>query len=131
MNSHNKNLKLPTNRNFGIVFSILFLIVSLWPVLHDGDLRVWSLVISLLFLILGLINSTLLQPLNKIWFKFGILLGYIIAPIVMLIVFFLVITPTSLILRLLKKDILNLKKNNNKTYWIERDEKINNMKNQF
>ena len=131
MNSKNKNLKLPTNRNFGIVFSVLFLIISLWPLLQDGNIRVWSLVISLLFLILGLINSTLLQPLNKIWFKFGILLGYIIAPIVMLIVFFFVITPTSIILRLFKKDILNLKKNNNKTYWIERDEKINNMKNQF
>ena len=90
-------IKLPTNRNFGIVFSIVFLIIALWPLLKQNDLRLWSLSISGIFFVLGLFNSKLLSPLNKIWFKFGMLLGSFIAPIVMGIVFFLVVTPTGLI----------------------------------
>ena len=126
-----QKIKLPSNRNFGIVFSIVFLIISLWPLLSQNDVRIWSLVISGIFLILGLINSKLLLPLNKIWFKFGILLGNFIAPIVMGIVYFMVVTPTGLIMRLLGKDLLNLKKNNKDTYWIEKDNSNNDLKNQF
>ena len=126
-----QKIKLPSNRNFGIVFSIVFLIISLWPLLSQNDVRIWSLVISGIFLILGLINSKLLLPLNKIWFKFGILLGNFIAPIVMGIVYFMVVTPTGLIIRLLGKDLLNLKKNNKDTYWIEKDNSNNDFKNQF
>ena len=126
-----QKIKLPSNRNFGIVFSIVFLIISLWPLLSQNDIRIWSLIISGIFLILGLINSKLLLPLNKIWFKFGILLGNFVAPIVMGIVYFMVVTPTGLIMRLLGKDILNLKKNNKDTYWIEKDNSNNDLKNQF
>ena len=126
-----QKIKLPSNKNFGIVFSIVFLIISLWPLLSQNDIRIWSLIISGIFLILGLINSKLLLPLNKIWFKFGILLGNFIAPIVMGIVYFMVVTPTGLIMRLLGKDILNLKKNNKDTYWIEKDNSNNDLKNQF
>ena len=126
-----QKIKLPSNRNFGIVFSIVFLIISLWPLLSQNDVRIWSLIISGIFLILGLINSKLLLPLNKIWFKFGILLGNFIAPIVMGIVYFMVVTPTGLIMRLLGKDLLNLKKNNKDTYWIEKDNSNNDLKNQF
>ena len=126
-----QKIKLPSNRNFGIVFSIVFLIISLWPLLSQNDIRIWLLVISGIFLILGLINSKLLLPLNKIWFKFGILLGNFIAPIVMGIVYFMVVTPTGLIMRLLGKDLLNLKKNNKDTYWIEKDNSNNDLKNQF
>ena len=126
-----QKIKLPSNRNFGIVFSIVFLIISLWPLLSQNDVRIWSLVISGIFLILGLINSKLLLPLNKIWFKFGILLGNFIAPIVMGIVYFMVVTPTGLIMRLLGKDLLNLKKNNKDTYWIDKDNSNNDLKNQF
>ena len=104
-----QKIKLPSNRNFGIVFSIVFLIISLWPLLSQNDIRIWSLIISGIFLVLGLINSKLLLPLNKIWFKFGILLGNFIAPIVMGIVYFMVVTPTGLIMRLLGKDLLNLR----------------------
>ncbi|GIR49952.1 MAG: hypothetical protein CM15mP58_20490 [Burkholderiaceae bacterium] len=107
-----QKIKLPSNRNFGIVFFIVFLIISLWPLLSQNEIRIWSLIISVIFLILGIFNSNLLLPLNKIWFKFGIFLGNFIAPIVMGIVFFLVVTPTGLIMRLLGKDLLNLKKNN-------------------
>ena len=126
-----QKIKLPSNRNFGIVFSVVFLIISLWPLLSQNDVRIWSLVISGIFLILGLINSKLLLPLNKIWFNFGILLGNFIAPIVMGIVYFMVVTPTGLIMRLLGKDLLNLKKNNKDTYWIEKDNSNNDLKNQF
>ena len=124
-------IKLPTNRNFGIVFSIVFLIIALWPLLKQNDLRLWSLYISGIFFVLGLLNSKLLLPLNKIWFKFGILLGSIIAPIVMGVVFFLVVTPTGLIMKLLRKDLLNLKKNKKETYWLDKDNSNSSLKNQF
>ena len=126
-----KNIKLPSNRNFGIVFFIVFLIIALWPLLKQNEIRIWSLIISFIFFVLGLINSKLLTPLNKIWFKFGILLGNIISPIVMGIVFFLVVTPTGLIMRLFRKDILKLKKNNKDSYWIDKDNTNSSMRNQF
>tara|TARA_Y100000591_G_C21752787_1_gene655716 strand:- start:766 stop:1152 length:387 start_codon:yes stop_codon:yes gene_type:complete len=124
-------IKLPTNRNFGIVFFVVFLIIAIWPILNENDIRLWSLIISLIFLILGIANSKLLTPLNKIWFKFGIFLGNFIAPIVMGFVYFFVVTPTGLIMKILGKDLLNLKKNNKETYWIKKDNSNNNLKNQF
>ena len=126
-----KNIKLPSNRNFGIVFFIVFLIIALWPVLKQNEIRIWSLIISFIFFVLGLINSRLLTPLNKLWFKFGIFLGNIISPIVMGIVFFLVVTPTGLIMRFFRKDILKLKKNTSDSYWINKDDTNSSMKNQF
>jgi len=125
-----KNI-LPTNRNFGLVFTIVFLIISFWPLLKGGDIRYWSLIISIIFFVLALLNSNLLTPLNKLWMQFGFLLGKIVSPIVMGFIFFLVVTPTGIIMRLLGKDLLNLKKNNQKTYWIHKNNKNNNMKNQF
>ena len=126
-----QKIKLPSNRNFGIVFFIVFLIISLWPLLNQNEIRIWSLILSTIFLILGLINSNLLLPLNKAWFKFGIILGNFVAPIVMGVVFFLVVTPTGIIMRLLGKDLLNLKKNTKETYWVKKDNSNNNLKNQF
>ena len=126
-----QKIKLPSNRNFGIVFSIVFLIISLWPLLNQNDIRIWSLIISGIFLVLGIINSKLLSLLNKIWFKFGIFLGNFIAPIVMGIVYFMVVTPTGLIMKLFGKDSLNLKKNNKNTYWIKKDNSNSDLKNQF
>ena len=126
-----KNIKLPSNRNFGVVFFIVFLIIALWPLLKQNEIRIWSLIISFIFFVLGLINSKLLTPLNKLWFKFGILLGNIIAPIIMGIVFFLVVTPIGLIMRFFRKDILKLKKNTSDSYWINKDDTNSSMKNQF
>ena len=125
------NIKIGSNKNFGIVFFIFFLIVSIYPLINGGEIRIWSLIVALIFLILGIVNSNFLTPLNKIWFKFGIFLGNFVSPIIMGIVFFLVVTPISLILRLLGKDILNLKKNNKRTYWIDKSEPKSKMKNQF
>ena len=126
-----QNLKLPSNRNFGIVFAIVFLIISLWPLLNQNEIRYWSLIVSIIFLSLGLINSKLLLPLNKIWFRFGIFLGNFIAPIVMGIIYFFVVTPTGLIMKMLGKDLLNLKKSNKDSYWIKKNNSNSSLKNQF
>ena len=125
------DVKISSNRSFGIVFFVVFLIIALFPLINDGNIRLWSLIVSLAFLALGLLNSKFLSPLNKIWFKFGLFLGKIISPIVMGVIFFLVVTPTGLIMRILGKDLLNLKKNNFKTYWVAKNNENNNMKNQF
>ncbi len=125
------DVKIGSNKSFGIVFFIVFLIISFYPLINQENIRVWSLIISLIFLILGLLNSKILNPFNKLWFKFGMILGRIISPIIMSIIFFLVVTPIALIMKLLKKDILNLKFNKTNTYWIEKSGPKSKMKNQF
>ena len=124
-------IKIGSNRSFGIVFFVVFLLISIYPIINDQDIRVWSLIVSLIFLILGIINSNILTPLNKVWFKFGILLGSFVSPIVMGVVFFLVVTPISLLMKLFGKDVLNLKRNNSKSYWIEKTGPKSRMKDQF
>ena len=124
-------IKISSNRSFGIVFFIVFLLIALYPLLKDNDLRIWSLVISFIFLILGLINSKILTPLNRLWFKFGLLLGKFISPLIMGIIFFIVVTPIGIIMRLLKKDLLNLKYNKKETYWIDKSGPKSKLKNQF
>ena len=125
------NIKIGSNRSFGIVFFIVFLIVAIYPLINNGEIRLWSLIISLIFLFLGLLNSKILNPLNKLWFRFGIFLGKVISPLIMGIIFFLVVTPIGLLMRLLNKDLLNLKFKNTSTYWIEKNEPKSKMKNQF
>jgi hypothetical protein len=124
-------IKIGSNKSFGIIFFVVFLLIAAYPLINNGELRVWSLVLSLAFLILGLLNSKILYPLNKIWFKFGLLLGRIVSPLVMVIIFFLVVTPIGLLMRILNKDLLNLKFNKSKSYWIEKNEQKSKMKNQF
>tara|TARA_Y100001958_G_scaffold100616_1_gene69758 strand:- start:158 stop:541 length:384 start_codon:yes stop_codon:yes gene_type:complete len=125
------DIKISSNRSFGIVFFVVFLIIALYPLIYSGEIRIWSAIISLFFLILGLLNSKILSPFNKLWFKFGILLGKVISPIIMGIIFFLVVTPIGFIMRILRKDVLNLKYNKNKSYWIEKNGPKSKMKNQF
>ena len=126
-----KKIKVSSNKSFGIVFSIFFLLISIYPLLNNDPIYYWSLFVSFIFLVLGLMNSKILSPLNLLWFKFGILLGRIISPVVMGIIFFLVVTPISIILKIFGKDVLNLKFINNKTYWIEKNGPKSNMKKQF
>ena len=126
-----KDINIGSNRSFGIVFFVVFLIIGLWPLINNGDIRNWSVIISAIFLVLGLLNSKVLTPLNKAWFRFGIFLGNFIAPIVMAIVYFLVVTPIGILMKIVKKDLINLKKNTNKTYWIEKKEIKSSMKKQF
>ena len=125
------DIKISSNRSFGIVFFVVFALIAFYPLIKQGDIRIWSLIVSLIFLVLGLLNSKILNPLNKVWFKFGIFLGKIVSPLVMGIIFFFVVTPIGFLMRLLKKDLLNLKYKDNKSYWIEKNEPKSKMKNQF
>ncbi len=125
------DIKIGSNKSFGIVFFVVFLLISLYPLLNNESIRLWFLVASVIFLILGILNSKILSPLNKLWFKFGIFLGKVISPIIMGFIFFLVVTPIGLIMRLLGKDVLNLKNSDIKSYWIEKTGPKSKMKNQF
>ena len=129
--SEYNDIKISSNRSFGVVFFIVFLLIALYPLLNNNEIRLWSLIVSVLFLILGILNSKILSPLNKVWFKFGLLLGKIISPIIMGVIFFLVVTPIGFIMKLLGKDLINLKFNNEKSYWIEKSGPKSEMKNQF
>ena len=125
-------VKVSSNRSFGFVFFVVFFVISLWPLKSQGDLRLWAFILSLVFLVLGVLNSKFLNPLNKLWYKFGIFLGSIISPIVMGIVFFIVVTPVGLIMRFLGKDSLKTSiVKSASTYWIKRDKKNSTMKKQF
>ena len=123
--------KKSSNKSFGIVFCIVFLSIGFWPLINNETYRLWSLIISIIFLILGLGNSKLLSPLNNLWFKFGIFLGKIVSPLVMGIIFFFVVTPIAILMRILKKDLLNLKYSDKDSYWIKKDAIKSKMKNQF
>ena len=125
------DIKISSNRSFGIVFFIVFLLIALYPLTNNEEIIIWSSIISLIFLVLGLLNSKILTPLNKLWFKFGILLSKIISPLIMGIIFFLVVTPIGLLMRMLGKDLLNLKYNNNQSYWVEKNGPKSRMRNQF
>ena len=122
---------MSSNRSFGILFFIVFLGIGLWPLKNNNDPNYILLGLSSIFLILGIINSKLLNPLNKAWVKFGEILGMIIAPIVMGLIYFIILTPISLLVRLFGKDLLKLKKNKSSTYWIKREKNIGNMDKQF
>ena len=126
-----KNIKTSSNKSFGIVFFIVFIIISLYPLVNQEDIRIWSLVIAFIFFILALLNSKILTPMNKIWTRFGLFLGNFISPIVMGIIFFFVVTPIGLLMRLFGKDVLNLKNNKSSTYWIKKTDQKSTMKKQF
>ena len=124
------NIKRKDNITFGILFFILFLIIGLYPLKSEGLIRIWSLVLSLVFLIITIIRPNLFTFINKLWIQFGILLGKIISPIVMGLVFFFVVTPIGILVRIFKKDVMGLKRGAN-TYWINREDKVQSMKKQF
>ena len=124
-------IKVNSNRGFGIVFFVVFLLISFWPIIDGQSLRIWALTVSLIFLVLGLLNSKLLSPFNLIWVKFGEVLGRIIAPIAMGVVYFIIITPIGLFMRLIGKDLLRTKFSKNNSYWIKREKNIGSMKRQF
>jgi hypothetical protein len=124
------NIKRKDNIIFGILFFVFFLIVGLYPLKSDGIIRVWSVIFSLMFLIITIVRPNLFTFLNKLWIKFGILLGKIISPIVMGLVFFCVVTPIGVLVRILKKDVMGLKRGAS-SYWINRKDKLQSMKKQF
>ena len=124
--------KKSSNKSFGILFFVVFLGLGLWPLTNDNNPNIYLIIISIIFLILGLLNSKLLSPLNLFWIKIGELLGKIIAPIVMAIIYFFILTPISLIVRFFGKDLLSLKFSKQiKTYWIKRKKDLGSMNKQF
>ena len=125
-------IKISSNRSFGLVFFVVFLLIAVHPLTNSEEIRIWSIIVSFIFLILGLLKSKFLSPLNILWFKFGVFLGKIVSPIIMGIIFFLVVTPIGLLMRLFGKDVLHLKlKKKKSTYWIEKSGVKSMMKNQF
>ena len=126
-----KNLKLSSNKVFGLFFFVIFIAIALYPLLASNPLNIWSFFVAAFFLIFGLTKTNILTPLNILWYKLGILLGTLISPIVMAAIFFLVVTPISLIMKILRKDLLNLTTNKDKSYWIEKEKIKSSMNNQF
>ena len=125
-------MNISSNKKFGILFFVFFLIIGLWPLLSSTEIRIWSVVIALVFLLISLIKPLLLEPLNRLWIKFGELLGGFVAPIVMSIVYFLLLTPISILVRIFKKDLLNLNFSKNKnTYWSKREKNVGPMNKQY
>jgi len=120
------------NRSFGLLFFIFFLALALWPLTKKGEINLYLIAIALIFLVLGLLNSRILSPLNKAWIKLGEILGRIIAPIVMAIVYFLILTPISLLVRLFGKDLIGVKFSSDiKSYWVKRKKRLGSMDKQF
>ena len=130
LDNKNKFRSQKNNITFGMLFFIFFLIVGLYPLISSGTIRIWSIILSLVFLIITIIKPNLFTSLNKLWIKFGILLGKIISPIVMGFVFFFVVTPIGIIMKILKKDVMALKRGAS-SYWIAREDKVQSMKKQF
>ena len=124
-------MKKSSSKSFGYLFFGIFLALAVWVYVKNQNLNYWLIGTSTVFLVLTLIKSKLLDVLNDLWIKFGELLGKIIAPIVMSIVFFLIVTPIGLVLKIIKKDLLKLKFNNGKSYWIEKSKTIESMDKQF
>jgi energy-coupling factor transporter transmembrane protein EcfT len=129
-NKELSNIKRKENVTFGILFFIFFLIIGLYPLKSGGVIRVWSVLLSLIFLIITIIRPNLFTFLNKLWIKFGILLGKIISPLVMGLVFFIVVTPVGMLVRILKKDTMGLKRGSS-SYWVNKEDKVQSMKKQF
>ena len=124
-------IEIGSNRSFGIVFFLVFLVIGVFPIKSGGSVNYLLVCISTIFLFLGIVNSKLLTPLNKIWFKFGIILGHILSPVIMGLIFFMVVTPTAFVLKVFRKDVLNLKNNSKETYWITKSKVSSSLKNQF
>ena len=122
-----------SNRSFGILFFIVFLLIAFWPLTKQGEVNLYLISIALIFLVLGLLNSKILTPLNKAWIKLGEILGIIVAPVVMAIVYFIILTPISLLVRLFGKDLIGMKfsKDIKKSYWIKRKKNLGSMDKQF
>ena len=125
-----KDIKRKDNITFGALFFVFFLVIGLYPLKTVGTVRIWSLVLSLLFLIITIIRPNLFTFLNRLWIQFGILLGKMISPLVMGLVFFFVVTPIGILIRILKKDVMGLKRGAS-TYWINREDKVQSMRKQF
>jgi hypothetical protein len=124
-------MKKSSEKSFGVIFSILFFLIGLWPLLSLSPIRIWSVSLAIIFLVLAFVYSKILKPLNHSWIKLGEIFGRVIAPIIMALVFFIIVTPISFLVRVLGKDLLKLKFSNKSSYWIRREKDITTMNKQF
>jgi len=133
--AHAPSVKQGSDKAFGLVFAVFFAVIGLWPLKGGDDARAWSLGLAIAFLLVALIRPTLLKPLNRIWFLFGLLLHRIVSPIVMALLFFAVVTPVGLLMRLFGKDPMQRRfEAKAETYWIPRPPPVEgqgSMTNQF
>ncbi len=131
--SRKKKIKINSNRSFGLVFFVIFFIIAFWSFKGEfSQIKTFPLIISFIFLVLGIINSNILTPLNKLWFKFGLMLGRLISPVIMASIFFLIVTPIALMMKVARKDSMGKKYNKKaKSYWLKRQYPISTMKRQF
>ncbi len=125
------NLKLPSNKTFGLFFSAIFFLIYLWLFFKYQNNQIWVFILGFIFLVLGLLNSKILKYPNLLWIKFGYFLGLIISPIIMGVIFFLVITPINVVMKIFQKDVIGLKKKGRNTYWLNRNDDRKSMRNQF
>jgi hypothetical protein len=123
--------KKSSEKSFGIVFSVVFLIISLWPFLDGNQIRLPWLIVSAILILLSFLKPILLKPFNLLWMKLGALLGKVVAPIVMLVIFFVVVTPIGIVLKIFKKDLLGLNFSDHESYWLKRKTNITTMDKQF
>ncbi len=124
-------MKKSSEKSFGILFSIVFFLIAIWFFLEDGKIIFWALALSFIFLFVAFLKKELLKPLNIAWIKLGEILGKIIAPLVMTLIFFFILTPLSFIIRIFGKDLLKLKFSKDNSYWIKREKNITTMDKQF
>ena len=126
------NIKEGTERSFGLIFAIFFVIIGLYPLWFGNNIHLWSCIIASIFLFLGLFLPKVLTVPNQLWFKLSKLLGIIVTPIIIMLLYFLTVTPTGIIMRLLGKDLLCKKFDKSvNSYWIKKNKSSNSMNNQF
>lgn len=132
---HDDDVKMGSERGFGLVFAVVFAIIGAWPLLDSVEPRWWAFAIAALFVIAAYIAPALLRPLNVLWFKFGLLLYKVVNPIVMGLLYYVTVVPIGLLMRAVGKDPLNRAfQPDAKSYWIVRDPpgpEPESMKNQF
>ena len=122
---------LNSEKKFGLLFFFLFLIIGLWPLLKGNEIRVWSLIISLFFLFSAMLSLKFLIPMNKLWIKFGEQLGKFIAPVILSFIYFFILTPIGLFMRIIKKDLLNLNFSKQNSSWVKRQKSFSKINKQF
>lgn len=125
-------VKTGSERSFGVVFAIVFALVGVYPLLDGGSPRLWAIVVAVALLALAFLAPKTLSLPNRLWFRLGMALGAIVAPIVMILVYVIAVVPVGLVMRLVGKDPLRQKMDKKaKSYWIAREEPVGTMRNQF
>ena len=134
MNENTSNVKIESssNKSFGLLFSVIFLIIAIYPLINKGTINYLFIFIAVIIFLISILLPAILTIPNKLWFKFSLILGSLISQIILTLIYLVIVTPTGFFVRLTGKDILNKKINKQlKSYWIKKSESFSSMKNQF